>query len=76
MMTEFQKARELAGLTVREAAALCRVDDVTVRRWEMNPKTTKTSRNAPPLAIAVLAWYAQGVPPSLPSTGLKTDHHP
>lgn len=68
MTTEFQKARDLAGLTVRQAAALCRVDDVTVRRWEMNPNTTKTARKAPPLAIAVLRWYAQGVAPSLPPT--------
>ena len=65
-MTAFKAAREAADLTVRQAAALCRVGEVTIRRWEMRPGQ-KTARNAPPLAIAVLEWFKDGSAPTIPS---------
>ena len=63
-MTDFSEARQAAGLTVRETASLLSVDTVTVRRWEMAPNKS-TARTAPPLAIKVLKWFADGVPPQL-----------
>lgn len=62
-MTPFKQARLSAGLSVKEAAQLLLIDPVSVRRFEMDPIATKTSRTAPPLAIRVLEWYAQGLIP-------------
>jgi len=63
-MNQFKTLRIKAGLSVNQAARLLSVDSVSVRRWEM--ETDKgSSRNAPPLALKVLYWYREKIPPDL-----------
>ena len=62
---KFKQARQRAGLTVNQCADLLSIQSVTIRRYEMDPATTNTFRNAPPLTVKVLGWYADKVAPSL-----------
>lgn len=64
---EFKEAREKAGLTVNQCAKLLRLNPVTVRRFEMDPETATTARQAHDLHFDVLTWFADQTPPCLPS---------
>ena len=63
-MTIFKSFRIKSGLSVNQAARLLSIDPVSVRRFEMNPDRS-TSRNPPALALKVLQWYIDHVPPAL-----------
>ena len=52
--TEFAEARHTLGLTVRACAALCKVDERTIRRWEIGRGNTTQGRDPAPSACRIL----------------------
>ncbi len=58
-MSEFKQLRLQAGLTVKQCASLLCMDQVSIRRFEMDPDK-KTYRKPPELALKVLRWWIAG----------------
>ena len=64
--TAFRLARERAGLTRKQCAALLDISNGAIQKYEQTGLAEKNRRVPGALLLEVLDWYARKVPPYIP----------